>query len=66
EPSADEVEPDEVEADEAEEGDEAPKHGAMAVPFGPFIALAALEHFFLGEFLPTMVSMSYLYTHGAW
>jgi prepilin signal peptidase PulO-like enzyme (type II secretory pathway) len=38
--------------------------GGMAVPFGPFIALAAAEHFFIGELLPPMVSMSYLYSFG--
>lgn len=40
--------------------------GPMAVPFGPFIALAALEHFFLGDLLPAAASMSYLYEFGAW
>jgi hypothetical protein len=38
--------------------------GGMAVPFGPFIALAAAEHFFIGDLLPPMVSMSYLYSFG--
>lgn len=40
--------------------------GAMAVPFGPFIALAALEFFFVGDLLPTAFSMSYLYKYGFW
>lgn len=40
--------------------------GAMAVPFGPFIALAALEFFFIGDFLPSAFSMSYLYQFGHW
>jgi leader peptidase (prepilin peptidase)/N-methyltransferase len=34
----------------------------LALPFGPFIVLAALEHFYLGDLLPRVVSMSYLYT----
>ncbi|MBA2663632.1 MAG: prepilin peptidase [Bradymonadaceae bacterium] len=38
--------------------------GGMAVPFGPFIALAGLEYFFLGEFLPAELTMSYIY--GIW
>jgi leader peptidase (prepilin peptidase)/N-methyltransferase len=33
----------------------------LAIPFGPFLALAAMEHFFVGEFLPPYFSMSYLY-----
>lgn len=40
--------------------------GAMAVPFGPFIALAALEFFFVGDILPSAFSMSYLYKYGFW
>ena len=43
-----------------EGGDEQPP-GALAVPFGPFIALAAVQYFFLGEFLPDWLSMAYLY-----
>jgi hypothetical protein len=54
----------EVEDAEPESEDAAP--GPMAVPFGPFIALAALEHFFIGELLPSMFSMSYLYQFGYW
>lgn len=34
----------------------------LALPFGPFIVLAALEHFFLGDLLPMVLSMSYLYS----
>ena len=33
----------------------------LAIPYGPFLALAALEHFFLGPYLPSVLSMSYLY-----
>ncbi|TDP71947.1 prepilin signal peptidase PulO-like enzyme (type II secretory pathway) [Bradymonas sediminis] len=40
--------------------------GALAVPFGPFIALAALEFFFVGNLLPSAFSMSYLYKYGFW
>lgn len=38
--------------------------GGLAVPFGPFIALAGLEYFFLGAYLPAELSMSYVY--GIW
>ncbi len=44
----------------------APAAGGLAVPFGPFIALAALEHLFLGNLLPAALSMSYLYQFGSW
>ncbi len=62
-----------VEADEAEEpesgADETPdappeepaEAGKLAVPFGPFIVLSSIEHFFLGPYLPRILSMSYLY-----
>ena len=43
----------------ADDGD-----GGLAVPFGPFIALAAVEHFFLGVWLPDFFSMAYLYQFG--
>ena len=43
--------------------DDQPPEGGLAIPFGPFIALAALEFFFVGEFLPQWISLSYLY-HG--
>ena len=33
----------------------------LAGPFGPFIALTAAEHFFLGPYLPRVLSMAYLY-----
>lgn len=36
----------------------------MAIPFGPFIALAMLEHFFLGSVFPQVLSMKYLYFYG--
>lgn len=38
--------------------------GGLAVPFGPFIALAGLEYFFLGAYLPAELTMSYIY--GIW
>lgn len=43
-----------------EEEEEEPR-GGLAIPFGPFIALAGVEFFFLGEFLPPSLSMSYFY-----
>ncbi len=49
---------------ESEDVDEEAR-GGLAVPFGPFISLAALEHFFLGDMLPSVISMSYLYQFGA-
>lgn len=49
-------------AENPEESEEEPE-GGLAVPFGPFIALAAAELFFIGNLLPPMVSMSYLYTY---
>lgn len=42
-----------------EANDESP--GQLAVPFGPFIVLAAVEHFFLGPYLPRILSASYFY-----
>lgn len=33
----------------------------LAIPYGPFLALAALEHLLLGEYMPPLFSMSYLY-----
>jgi len=38
-----------------------PADGKLAVPFGPFIVLSTVEHFFLGPYLPRMLSLSYLY-----
>lgn len=35
--------------------------GGLAVPFGPFISLAAVQYFFFGEFLPPSMTMSYFY-----
>jgi leader peptidase (prepilin peptidase) / N-methyltransferase len=55
----------EEEAAAAEDAD-GEAQGGLAVPFGPFIALAALEHFFVGDLLPAAISMSYLYTFGSW
>lgn len=36
--------------------------GLPAIPFGPFIVLSALEHYFLGALLPESISMAALYT----
>jgi leader peptidase (prepilin peptidase)/N-methyltransferase len=47
------------------DGDE-DEAGQMAVPFGPFIALAAVEYLLIGDLLPSAVSMSYLYQFGSW
>lgn len=42
--------------------DEQPERRAIpAIPFGPFIVLSALEHYFLGAFLPDSISMASLY-----
>lgn len=42
--------------------DEQPERRAIpAIPFGPFIVLSALEHFFLGSILPESISMATLY-----
>lgn len=41
--------------------DEDQPDGGLAIPFGPFIALSGVEFFFIGEFLPPMISLSYLY-----
>lgn len=35
--------------------------GPMAIPFGPFIVLSALEHFYLGPLMPEGLSMVYMY-----
>ena len=42
-----------------EEGEE--EEGPLAIPFGPFIVLAALEHLYLGPLLPDSISMAYMY-----
>lgn len=47
--------------EDADDADEATGTGQLAVPFGPFIVLAALEHFFLGPYLPHILSAGYLY-----
>lgn len=57
---------DEANALAKDEEDEVVAPGALAVPFGPFIALAALEFFFIGDQLPSAFSMSYLYKYGFW
>lgn len=49
-------EPLEVAAD-----DDAEISGGLAVPFGPFIALAGVQYFFLGEIMPPAFSMIYFY-----
>lgn len=50
-------------AQEAQEGtqEEAQGPGPMAIPFGPFIVLAALEYYFLGPYMPDMISMASFY-----
>ena len=53
---------DDEETDAADTGD----NGGLAVPFGPFIALAAVEHFFVGAWLPDFFSMAYLYQFGTY
>ncbi|QDG50001.1 hypothetical protein FIV42_04370 [Persicimonas caeni] len=63
-PAADEPAEDEPAEDEATDEDQTAS--PMAVPFGPFIALAAVEHFFIGDLLPSALSMSYLYEFGHW
>lgn len=62
-----EDEPDEANGERAsrpseEEVEDQPQEGGLAVPFGPFITLATVEHFFLGEYMPPVMSMSYLYS----
>ncbi len=37
------------------------EEGPLAIPFGPFIVLAGLEHFYLGTLLPDSLSMIYMY-----
>ena len=46
-----------------EEDEEEPEGLGAAIPFGPFIVLAGLEHFFFGPFLPDTVSMIYMYLY---
>lgn len=41
--------------------EESDEEGPMAIPFGPFIVLAALEHLYLGPLLPDTISMAYMY-----
>lgn len=50
--------------DAGEDGTVAPsddEEGPIAIPFGPFIILAALEHFFLGPIMPSFLSMLDMY-----
>ena len=57
--------PEEVEGDAGEDGSveraEDEEEGPIAIPFGPFIILAALEHFFLGPIMPQFLSMLDMY-----
>lgn len=47
-----------------EQDDEDEEEGmGAAIPFGPFIVLAGLEHFYLGPFLPDTISMIYMYLY---
>ncbi len=57
---ADDSPPEELDEAPESEPDEAPQ-GGLAVPFGPFIALAGLQFFFVGEFLPDWLAMTYIY-----
>ena len=50
---------DEPASDDVEQPD--PHEGKLAVPFGPFIALAALEFALFGPYLPNEFNMLYLY-----
>ena len=54
-----ELEPEEGTHVEIIEGEE--EAGPMAIPFGPFIVLSALEHLFLGPLLPDGLSMFVMY-----
>lgn len=49
--------------EDEEEVDAQSEHepGPAAVPFGPFIILAALEYFFLGPWMPEQISMASFY-----
>lgn len=59
--SGDETDSDEELDRDSDSEDEDPQSGGLAIPFGPFIALSAAEYFFLAEFLPTWVSLNYVY-----
>src|SRR5690554_3761774 len=62
EASVDDAAEGEGEEDEsAEEVDDTIPAGKLALPFGPFIALAALEFLILGPYLPDALSMRYFY-----
>jgi len=50
---------DELDARDAQEEDE---EGLLAIPYGPFITLAAVEHLLFGDLLPSSISLAYLYT----
>lgn len=68
----DEEDADNIDRDEAdtvasvEPAPDEEEAGSLAVPFGPFIALAAVEYLLIGDLLPSAVSMSYLYQFGSW
>lgn len=64
--SAENVPEDKADTTATVDTDDEPEAGQMAVPFGPFIALAAVEYLLIGDLLPSAVSMSYLYQFGTW
>lgn len=63
---ADSVETSQADAAAAVEAADDDEESRMAVPFGPFIALAAAEYLLIGDLLPSAISMSYLYEFGTW
>ncbi len=60
--AATDLEKDEDATSKEDEEDDDEEFGA-AIPFGPFIVLAGLEHFFFGPFLPDTISMLYMYIY---
>ncbi|MGM0556853.1 MAG: prepilin peptidase [Myxococcota bacterium] len=64
--SGEDLPEDQADTTAAVETDAEQQAGQMAVPFGPFIALAAVEYLLIGDLLPAAVSMSYLYQFGSW
>jgi hypothetical protein len=63
---ADSVETGQADAAATVEAADDDEESRMAVPFGPFIALAAAEYLLIGDLLPSAISMSYLYEFGTW
>ncbi len=54
----------ESDGEQAKDGEQEEDEGmGAAIPFGPFIVLAGLEHYFLGPFLPDTISMIYMYIY---